>query len=471
MFKFIQKTAEPCSAHEFILKQHYAPYLLFTATSGIFHQGLWNKFIFLMKCSFIMLVIQVTFAGVLIASTAKSQNINEVKVGLSLKGVSVKESLIQLQTKSGFKFTLFNQLFDGEHKKVTLATAQMSVRDALVNILSGTNLRYRLVNEFIVIEAKPVPPKPGRISGKIVDEKGEPLPGASVRVVETRAGVQSGVDGSYILNAQPGTYTLEITYISFQTQRITGVIVSEDKNTPLNILMKPDAKGLKEVVVTSGYKKASAEGLLAKQKNAAEISNGISAEQIARTPDKNIGESLKRISGVSTIDNKFVIVRGIGERYNSAQLDGVTLPSTEAQTRNFSFDLIPSNLVDNVVVSKTVTPDMNTSFGGGLIQINTKDIPTENFIGFTAGTSFNDQSTGKDFLSHKRGKYDYLGFDDGRRDYPEGLEHTVKTVAPNNALTQAEYQKKVTDQSKRFTEDNVMFINIKLLLRKIISSR
>lgn len=128
------------------------------------------------------------------------------------------------------------------------------------------------------------------------------------------------------------------------------------------------------------------------------MTNGISAEQIGRTPDKNIGESLKRISGVSTMDNKFVVVRGISDRYNAAVLDGTALPSTEAQGRNFSFDMIPSSLVDNVVVSKTVTPDMNTSFGGGLIQINTRDMPAENFMSFSIGTSYNDQSTGKPFL-------------------------------------------------------------------------
>ena len=207
-------------------------------------------------------------------------------------------------------------------------------------------------------------------------------------------------------------------------------------------------------MVTANYKKASVEGLLVRQKNAAELSNGISAEQLARTPDKNIGESLKRISGVSSMDNKFVLVRGIGERYNSATLDGTILPSTEAQTRNFSFDLIPSNLVDNVVVSKTVTPDMNASFGGGLIQINTKDIPNENFMSFTVGSSYNDQSTGKDFLSHKRGKYDYLGFDDGRRDYPQGLVQTDIRVEPNSLLTPEQYQKKLDDQGRRFTNEN-----------------
>ncbi|WP_254555234.1 hypothetical protein, partial [Salmonella enterica] len=83
---------------------------------------------------------------------------------------------------------------------------------------------------------------------------------------------------------------------------------------------KPSSSTLSGIVVTANYKKASAEGLLARQKNASEISNGISAEEMGRTPDKNIGESLKRISGVSTMDNKFVLIRGIGERYNSATL-------------------------------------------------------------------------------------------------------------------------------------------------------
>ena len=444
MFKFIQ----------FILKPCYDQNVSLQKTKHLFAVHQFRKsFVFLMRCSVLAFVFQVTFASILLAIPAKGQNLNEVNVRLNLNNATVEESLLQLQKSSGFKFTLFKQLIQKERKKVTLNTSRMSVSDALKKILWETGLSYRLVNEFIVIEAKPVPPKPGRISGNIVDEKGETLPGASVRVIETGNSVQADVNGTYILNLQPGTYTLEFSYISYLTQRVTGVVVSEGSNTPLNISLKSDSKGLKEVVVTSSYQKASVEGLLAKQKNASEISNGISAEQIARTPDNNIGQSLKRISGVSSVDNKFVLIRGIGERYNAAMLDGVVLPSTEAQSRNFSFDLIPSNMVDNVVVSKTVTPDMNASFGGGLIQINTKDIPNENFMSFTVGTSYNDQSTGKEFLSHKRGKYDYLGFDDGRRSYPEGL-----VVADRRSIDQTipveVTQKRFDDQSKRFTNDN-----------------
>lgn len=404
-----------------------------------------------------MVALMVLFTFLFNQGMASSfaQTPKESSLSIKIAEMSIPNALSLLEEKAGFSIN-YNKSIFSQNGKVSLEAKNMALELILKKILSGTRVAYKFADANTILLYKlPDPVKPGRISGKIFDEKGETLPGASIKIIETGRATQTASDGSYSINVEPGIYTVEISYISYATQRISDVTVKADKATPLDISLKPDAKGLKDVVITATYKKASVEGLLARQKNASEISNGISAEQISRTPDKNIGESLKRISGVSSIDNKFVIVRGIGERYNSAQLDGVTLPSTEAQTRNFSFDLIPSNLVDNVVVSKTVTPDMNTSFGGGLIQINTKDIPTENFISFTAGTSYNDQSTGKDFLSHKRGKYDYLGFDDGRRDYPEGLEHTVKTVAPNTALTEAEYQKKVTDQSKRFTQDNV----------------
>lgn len=398
-------------------------------------------------------VLLICFLNNIMAATVSNMQ-PEQAISIKLTAVTIPASLSALESKTGCVIN-YNQSLFKDNSSITIDAKGMSLQQVLTKILANTHVGFRFADSKTILLYKlPDPVKPGKISGRVLDDKGETMPGASVKVLETGAGVQTGVDGSYILSLAPGTYTIDVSYISYQSKRITGVVVTEGKNTPLDVSLKQDSKGLKEVMVTANYKKASVEGLLVRQKNAAELSNGISAEQLARTPDKNIGESLKRISGVSSMDNKFVLVRGIGERYNSATLDGTILPSTEAQSRNFSFDLIPSNLVDNVVVSKTVTPDMNASFGGGLIQINTKDIPNENFMSFTVGSSFNDQSTGKDFLSHKRGKYDYLGFDDGRRDYPEGLVQTNVNIFPNTELTPEQYQKKVDDQSRRFTNDN-----------------
>lgn len=404
------------------------------------------------RFTFLLIASIITLAGVSLANEVKSQRLDQVKVSLNLKNSSLDKILDELERQSGFSFTYPREI--GKLGPFEISIKSQSLEHALQGLAAGHRLIFRPIGKLISVGRKPPLPDPGRINGKILDDKGDPLPGASIKIMATGQVVQSAVDGSFALTLPPGNYTLEFSYISFQKQVVTGVLVMEGKNTPLSISLKPQAKGLKEVVVTSNYKKASTAGLLVRQKNASEISNGISAEQIGKTPDKNIGESLKRISGVSTIDNKFVIVRGIGERYNSAMLDGVVLPSTEAQTRNFSFDLIPSNMVENVVVSKTVTPDMNVSFGGGLVQINTKDVPNENFMSFTAGTSYNDQSTGKDFLSHKKGKYDFLGFDDGNRKFPTDLEHTDRGTTPNIKLTDEQFQKKVDDQSKRFTNDN-----------------
>ncbi|QJB32123.1 TonB-dependent receptor [Chitinophaga oryzae] len=385
-----------------------------------------------------------------------SQDLATMKLSVSAQNVGIKTALREIQQHSKVRFFYGKDVDRYDHIKVSLTGKESNVLQAVERVLKPTGLRYTQKGYHIMIDEKPAgsisAPKQeqekaparqqGRISGKIVDDLGRPLIGASVRIAGSSSqATQSAADGSYMLSVPAGSYTLEVSYISFQSQRITGVVIKDNSITPLTVSMKVAASTLSQVVVTSGYKKASIAGVYAGQKNRASISNGVSAEQIAATPDRNVGEVLKRVSGINTADNKFVIVRGIGERYNAASLDGTALPSTEAQKRSFSFDMIPNAIVDNIVVVKTVTPDMNTGFGGGAIQINTKDIPTENFMTVGIGTSINDQSTGKEFLSHQRGKYDYLGFDDGRRSFPKDLKTTASV-------------EEMVAQSRRFTNDN-----------------
>jgi outer membrane receptor protein involved in Fe transport len=248
----------------------------------------------------------------------------------------------------------------------------------------------------------------GRISGKVVDSKNEPLPGVTIQVQDGK-GVVSNVDGSYELSLPPGVYTVTFSYISYDTRKVTEIVVKEKGVTPLDVVMKSSGSRLKEVTVTANYKRASVEGLYALQKNSAAFTDGISAEQISRTPDKNIGEVLKRVSGLSTMDNKYVVVRGLSERYNQAVLNGQIMPSTELNRKNFSFDIIPSNIVENVVVVKTLTSDRSAEFGGGLVEVNTLDIPSSNFLNVSVGGSYNDKTTGKDFLSLKLEGKEYFG--------------------------------------------------------------
>ncbi|MCW3485148.1 TonB-dependent receptor domain-containing protein [Chitinophaga nivalis] len=394
---------------------------------------------------------------------ASSQQAADQKISLQLSNRTIKEALAEIQQRSGFKFVYGNDINKYGTVKVSLQATGITVKKAVEEVLKNTQLRYTLRNNHIMIDEKPAATeqttpsqqRPGRIGGKIIHDRGEPLIGASIRIVDNNnAATQSASDGGYMLTVQPGTYTVEISYISFQTQRITNVVVKENSLTPLTIAMKAKTNTLDQVVITSGYKKASISGLLAKQKQAAELSDGISAEQIARSPDNNAADALNRVTGLTTIDKKYVVVRGMGERWNETAIDGITQPSTEPVKKSFSFDLIPASLIDNIVVSKTPTPDMNANFAGGYVQVNTKDIPDQDFFTVSLGTSYNDLSTFKEQLGRKAGKHDYLGFDDGRRSLPSRDQLKTTLELENEIKGKAADNPNLYEQSRLFTHDN-----------------
>ncbi|MEZ2444613.1 TonB-dependent receptor [Chitinophaga sp. RCC_12] len=358
------------------------------------------------------------------------------KVTVHLQTTSGLKVIEALDKQSSYGFTFAAEQLSAVNI-LAFDASNITLGEALQQLHKQYGLQFSLQDKNISVKAAPPAAgkqAPGKVTGKVLDdENGKPVIGATIRV--NNKGTVTDVEGAFTLQLPAGKYEAMISSIGYGTKAITDIDIRDNQTFVLNASLKRSKGQLQSVVVTANARKESVNALLLQQKKAAEITNGISAEEISRTPDKNIGESLKRISGVSTNENKYVIVRGIGERYNTAMLDGIVLPSTEAQSRNFSFDLIPSNLVDNVVVSKTVTPDMNASFGGGLIQINTKDIPVSNFTSVSVGASYNDQTTGKDFYSRARGKYDFLGFDDGHRgQYPANLRPTQDIYYPEHKI-------------------------------------
>lgn len=264
----------------------------------------------------------------------------------------------------------------------------------------------------------------GKISGKVTDSKsGETLIGLTVKITGATLGASTDIEGRYTLgNLNPGKYSLSFSYIGYQSKNITDIDVQAGKITTLDVIMEEASSlALEEVVITATVRQESINGLYAQQKNSISISSGISSEQIRRSSDKNTSEVLKRVSGTSIQDNKFVVVRGLSDRYNSARLNNATLPSSEPDRKAFSFDIVPSNLIDNVIINKTASPDLPGDFTGGLVTINTKDFPEENFLNFSIGMGYNSESTFKDFKSGRRGGLDILGFDNGSRQIPNGF--------------------------------------------------
>jgi len=280
----------------------------------------------------------------------------------------------------------------------------------------------------------------GTVSGKVMDKKtGEELIGVSVMIEGTGIGTVTDFEGKFNLTIPPGQYNLILSYVSYTKKVIKGVEVKPKETITLNPVMEEVTKDLNEVVITAEVKKETASGLLVQQKNAASVSDGISAEAIKRTPDKSTGDVLKRISGASIQDNRFAIIRGLNERYTTAYINGAPLPSSESDRKAFSFDIFPSNLLDNLLITKTASPDLPGEFGGGVIEINTKGIPDNNYQSISLSTGFNTITTFKDKTSYQGGSADWLGMDDGTRKLPSGIPSDKDY--PTTLVKQAEMAK------------------------------
>jgi outer membrane receptor for ferrienterochelin and colicin len=282
----------------------------------------------------------------------------------------------------------------------------------------------------------------GKISGKVTDSKsGETLIGLTVKITGAALGASTDIEGRYTLgNLNPGKYNLTFSYVGYQSKNITEIEVLAGKTTNLDLIMEEATSvALEEVVITATVRQESISALYAQQKNSISISSGITSELIKKTPDRNTSEVLRRVSGASIQENKFVIIRGLADRYNSSILNNAVLPSSEPDRKAFSFDIIPSNLIDRIVVNKTASADLPGDFAGGIIQVITRDVPEENFLNASASFGYNNQSTFKDFTSNNRNKYDFLGFDDGSRNLPAGFPGSFQSYNPLSNAEKAKY--------------------------------
>ncbi|KQT22558.1 TonB-dependent receptor [Chryseobacterium sp. Leaf405] len=391
-----------------------------------------------LKCSF-------TIAALFFTVAAEAQELTQ-KVSFSAPvGKPLIEVLEEFAGKTGMRLA-YSKADIKELKIRAIKCENIPVNNCLKEMTNGLPVVFRMKGDLISIkyEGQSISVLGnGRISGKIVDEVGNPVVGAEINIAGKNAVTDN--NGDFTIELPSGSYTLTVKSPKYNSLRVEKLTINHNETNTVSFAMRPVSdkiSDIKEVVITGTRKADTQAGLLTQQKKAAQMSDGISAEQISKTPDNDLGATMKRITGVTTIDNKYVVVRSMGERWNTAAMDGINLPSTEAYNQNFSFDIIPTAMVESVVVSKTATPDMNASFAGGYVEVKTKDIPNENFTTVTMGTSYNDITTFKDFLTRKRGKYDYFGYDDGTRDFPMGLEFTDW----NNPL--------FFEQSRRFTNDN-----------------
>ncbi len=276
------------------------------------------------------------------------------------------------------------------------------------------------------------------ISGVVVDKKDkQPLVGATVELEGENKALPTDLNGRFTIKGlKKKAYTLEVRYISYQTQRIAGVRplpVAQD--TVMTIELSQDEQALGQVTVTGTAKKSTVTSMVQMAKNSSVIVSNVSSQEITRNQDSNAGEVIKRVPGVSIIDGQFVMVRGLSQRYNNVWINGGAVPSSEADSRAFSFDIIPGSQIENMQIVKTPSPEYPADYSGGFIVINTKDMPSNNSMEVSVGGNWNDATHFADFRHGKASGTDFLGFDGGLRSLSGGIGGALKTAGSGISLT------------------------------------
>lgn len=276
----------------------------------------------------------------------------------------------------------------------------------------------------------------GTIRGTIKDAVNkEDIIGANIYVEALGKGAAADVSGFFSISKVPvGTYKLRITSVGYKPKFVEAVEVTANNVTELTIYTESETTALTEVKIV-GTKLTNTEvSVISEIKAAQQIVSGISAAQIGRTLDRTAAEVVKRVPGVTIFNDRFINIRGLNERYNTVLLNNTFTPSMESDIRSFSFDVIPSNQIDRIMVYKSPAAELPGEFAGGVVKIFTKSIPEQNTLTVDYGTSYREGSTGKEFFSPQAGPSAFTGFNDGFSDLPKFFPNTaeLKNIALTN---------------------------------------
>jgi outer membrane receptor protein involved in Fe transport len=286
----------------------------------------------------------------------------------------------------------------------------------------------------------------GTLSGTITDNTNLTINNATVKVSLSDEGTQANNKGAYSLKLKAGTYEVEYNAVGFSKKIVSDIVIIDGTTTTMDVVLDRKKGKINEIIVRTTMKKESISAIINVQKNSATIMDAVSGEAIKQMAVRNTADVLKRVSGTTIIDNRYVIIRGLSDRYNSVYLNNGTLPSTDADRKVFSFDIIPSSVIENIQIVKAATPNMPADFAGGLIFINTREASKSRSLNVSLGGGFNTQATFQSKISSPNGKSDWLGIDDGTRSLPRNVP---TNLAAFNTLTELE----TVDLTKKFNNN------------------
>ncbi len=276
--------------------------------------------------------------------------------------------------------------------------------------------------------------KTGAIRGRVTDAgTGQGIPGASVIISGTNKGVATDSAGNFLLsNLTPGPYQLNISMLTYKTFISEMLSLKAGQELVLDVKLVEEVSQLENIVVVASRPVGTDAGLIGQMRESRMVASGVSGQFIARTQDKDASEVVRRIPGISVIDDKFVIVRGLAQRYNNVWINGAAIPSSEADTRSFSFDIIPGSQIENMMIVKSPVPELPGDFAGGFVQIRTKILPDKDAFSVSYSTGFNTETHFHDFKRNPGSSTDFLGFDNGKRALRSTVPHRMDNA--DNAL-------------------------------------
>lgn len=277
----------------------------------------------------------------------------------------------------------------------------------------------------------------GTIRGTVIDDAtGEGLFGVTAVIKGTTTGTVTDFDGKFDIKLDPGTYDLQISFISYETLTISGVEVVEGEVTLFEALrMKEAVTQLEEIVVSAEVIRQSESALLTIKRKSPNVLDGISSQAFRKIGDGNAAAAIRRVPGVSIQQGKYVYVRGLGDRYTKSNLNGLDIPGLDPDRNTLQMDIFPTNLIDNIVVVKSFTADLPADFTGGVVNIETKDFPDEKTINISGSLGYNpSMHFNSDYLNYEGGGTDWLGFDDGTRDLPFSKTLEIPSTTDGNTL-------------------------------------
>ena len=260
----------------------------------------------------------------------------------------------------------------------------------------------------------------GSIKGQITDaQSGETIIGATVMIPGTTTGTRADVQGNYTLKLPVGRQTIQFSFVGYERQVLNDIDIVSGQEKTINIKLEKKNRTIKKVVIRGKRISNSETALLTMQRKAATVTDGASSETFKKTGDNDAAVAVSRVTGVSVEDDKYVYVRGLGDRYSKSQLNGVDIPGLDPDRNTVQMDIFPTNLLDNIVIYKTFAPNLPGDFTGGMVDVKTKSFvsgPTTGFkasLGYTPGMNLNAGS-----LCYKGGPLDLLAMGNQYRKLP-----------------------------------------------------